>query len=118
MKKQISQYYLAFSASLLATLTSQSSMAVTLKQEAILTQQQVAVSFFPNKGTGLTNLNAVAPEDPLALNKITPFVSLIKIGGTKGLLNEEAPEPTTAFGALLAVCGLGFLKKLKNRKIK
>jgi len=31
---------------------------------------------------------------------------------------EEAPEPTTAFGALLALCGLGALKKLKNRKIK
>ena len=31
---------------------------------------------------------------------------------------ETVPEPTNVLGALLAVCGLGILKKLKNRKIK
>jgi len=34
------------------------------------------------------------------------------------LAAEDVPEPTTALGALLALCGLGTLKKLKNRKIK
>ena len=33
------------------------------------------------------------------------------------LAAEAVPEPTTVLGALLAACGLGTLKKLKNRKL-
>ena len=29
---------------------------------------------------------------------------------------EEAPEPSNVFGALLALCGLGALKRMKKRK--
>jgi hypothetical protein len=31
---------------------------------------------------------------------------------------EKVPEPTTVLGTLLAVGGLGIIKKLKNRKTK
>ncbi|HLO50897.1 MAG TPA: hypothetical protein VK211_20950 [Kamptonema sp.] len=53
-------------------------------------------------------------DDEFAALEMPP--SEIDSNSDDALSAEEAPEPTTAFGALLALCGLSALKRLKKHK--
>ncbi|WP_377473647.1 MAG: hypothetical protein P2A85_15705 [Microcoleus anatoxicus] len=77
---------LVLSTSFIVALTSQPSIAFTLTQNAGISNY-LSLSVF-DKGTGITALNALDPDDPLNLSKARPFVSQIKLGGTKGFLED------------------------------
>ncbi len=82
------RYSLVFlSTTLLVTLIEQSSNAITLRQSPTVFDY-IAPSYFPGVGQGVTYLRAVDPSNPFSRTGVRPFVSLIQLGGTPGLLAD------------------------------
>ncbi|MGB7711530.1 MAG: hypothetical protein WBL95_18670 [Microcoleus sp.] len=80
---------LVLSTSFIVALTSQPSIAFTLTQNTGLSNySSLSILDKKYKGTGLTALNALAPDAPLNLSKAISFVSQIKLGGTRGFLED------------------------------
>ncbi len=87
------------------------------EQTATSNSDEFSVNDFSASDTDIADISADLLEDPELSSEDSNFLAS-KNPNQDTLAAEPTPEPTTAFGTLLALGGLSLLAKLKHRKTK